>query len=159
MPFATAVSRLFLPAVYVAALGASVAAGGAADKNKPTLTLRATPVSGFAPLRVVLTAALVGGPNDYEEFYCPTIEWDWGDGTKSESKVDCDPYEAGKSEIVRNYRVNHTFNLGGEHSVRLRLKQKNKTVVSASVMVRVQPGIRDGIGESATSRTSVPSIR
>ena len=109
----------------------------ASDKKKPSVTLRANPVSGMAPLKVVLTASVVGGPNDYEDFYCPTIEWEWGDETKSESKVDCDPYEAGKSEIVRSYTVEHRFNLGGEHRVQFRLKKNKKTVGSASVVVRV----------------------
>ena len=117
----------------------------AADK-KPNITLRAAPVSGFAPLRVVVTASLIGGPNDYQDYYCPTIEWDWDDGTKSESKVDCEPYEAGKSEIVRSYTMDHRFNIGGEHRVQFRIKQKNKTVGSASVVIRVQPGVRDGDG-------------
>ena len=116
----------------------------ASDKKKPSVNLRANPTSGFAPLKVVLSASIVGGPNDYEEFYCPTIEWDWDDGTKSESKIDCEPYEAGKSEIVRSYTVDHRFNIGGDHRVQFRLKQKNKTVGSASILVRVQPGIRDG---------------
>ena len=58
---------------------------------------------GIAPARVVFTAELVGGADDFEEYYCPTIEWEWGDGTTSESNVDCAPYEAGKSAIRRRY--------------------------------------------------------
>lgn len=120
-------------------------ATNASDKKKPSLTLRANPVSGLAPLKVVLTAAIVGGPNDYEEFYCPTIEWEWGDETKSESKVDCEPYEPGKSEIVRSYTVEHRFNIGGDHRVQFRLKKNKKTVASASVVVRVT-GFYDRLG-------------
>ena len=136
-------TRRLIGAVCVFALCAT---GGvlASDKKKPSVNLRANPTSGFAPLKVVLTASIVGGPNDYEAFYCPTIEWDWDDGTKSESKIDCEPYEAGKSEIVRSYTVDHRFNIGGDHRVQFRLKQKNKTVGAASIVVRVQPGIRDG---------------
>ena len=50
----------------------------------------------MAPARVVLTAELTGGANDFEEFYCGAVEWEWGDGTKSESSSDCAPYEAGQ---------------------------------------------------------------
>lgn len=114
----------------------------AADK-KPSVSLRANPLSGFAPLKVVLTATIQGGPNDYQEFYCPTVEWDWDDGTKSESKIDCEPYEPGKSEIVRSYTVDHRFNLSGDHRVQFRLKQKNKTVGAASIVIRIQPGVSD----------------
>ena len=67
----------------------------------------------MSPLRVVASSAeLIGGANDSEEFYCPTIEWDWGDGTQSESSVDCEPYEAGKSEIKRRFTVSHVFRAG-----------------------------------------------
>src|SRR6185436_3590792 len=71
------------------------------ESRRPKITLRATPTISMAPSRVVLTAELVGGANDYEDFYCPTVQWDWGDGTQSESTIDCEPYEAGKSEIKR----------------------------------------------------------
>ncbi len=75
-----------------------------ADQNKkPSISLRANPPVGFSPLRVVVTAEIKGGANDYEDFYCASVEWEWGDDTKSESKADCDPYEAGKSEIKRRF--------------------------------------------------------
>ena len=57
----------------------------------------------------MLTAEIKGGANDYEDFYCASVEWEWGDDTKSESKADCDPYEAGKSEIKRRFVMEHTF--------------------------------------------------
>src|SRR3954451_253449 len=76
-----------------------------ANDPKPKISLKATPVIAMAPARVVLTAELTGGANDYEDFYCTAIEWEWGDGTKSESSTDCAPYEAGKSEIKRRFTV------------------------------------------------------
>ena len=76
-----------------------------------------------APARVVLTAELVGGANDFEEYYCPTISWDWGDDTTSESTVDCEPYEAGKSEIKRRFTVQHIFRQEGSQKVFFRLKR------------------------------------
>ena len=81
----------------------------APQNKKPSITIRTNPRSGFSPLRVVLTAELTGGADDFEDFYCASVEWDWGDGTKSESKSDCDPYEAGKSEIKRRYAQEHMF--------------------------------------------------
>src|SRR6266496_1255220 len=91
------------------ALPASIVAAGAAQKSgkdakeaeakRPQMRLKAQPVISITPARVVLTAELVGGPDDFEEYYCPTVEWDWGDGTHSESTADCAPYEPGKSEI------------------------------------------------------------
>jgi hypothetical protein len=113
-------------------------------KPKPTISVRSNPVMGFSPARVVLTAEVRGGPDDYEEFYCATVEWDWGDDTRSESREDCEPYVAGKSEIRRRFTVDHVFNNAGEFRVEFRLKQKNKIVGRGNVDVKVRPGIRDG---------------
>lgn len=140
--------RSVLALVCAAALTSAVAANS--DKNKPSISLKANPSMGFAPTRVVLTVELKGGANDYQEFYCPSIEWDWGDGTKSVNTSDCDPFEAGKSEIERRHVITHVFELPGDFTVEFRLKQKDKTVANARTNVRIRPGVRDigdgGIG-------------
>jgi hypothetical protein len=116
------------------------------DPKRPKITLKAQPLIAMAPARVVLTAELVGGDNDFEEFYCPAIEWEWGDGTKSESASDCAPYEAGKSEIKRRFTVEHVFRLGRPNGYRVtvHLKRRDKSVGAATVNVQVRPGLRDG---------------
>lgn len=111
--------------------------------KKPSLSLRANPNIGFAPLRVVFTAELRGGPNDYEEYYCPAIEWEWGDDTESQDSPDCDPYVAGKSEIRRRYTAEHKYLYGGEYTVQFRLKRGDKVLSSASTILRIRPGLRD----------------
>jgi hypothetical protein len=117
----------------------------ASDKdNKPSISLRSAPVTGFAPFRVVLTVDVKGGPDDYEQYYCATAEWDMGDGNKAEQAIDCDPYEAGKSQIKRHYVREQIFDTPGEFRVVFKLKQKNKVVGSGSTTVRVRPGVRDG---------------
>ena len=133
-------------AVSAAACAVFLAVGvSAADnKAKPSLSLKASPLSGFAPTRVVLTAEVKGGNNDYADFYCPTVEWVWGDDTKAESKIDCDPYEPGKSEIKRRYVFDRVFQSPGNFRVEFRLKQKDKVVGSTSTTVNIRPGIRDG---------------
>jgi hypothetical protein len=110
------------------------------ENPRPRLVLRAQPVVAVAPARVVLTAELLGGANDFEEYYCPTISWEWGDGTVSETTVDCEPYEAGKSEIKRRFTVQHIFREEGSQKVFLRLKRRNKDVATAWVTVSVRPG-------------------
>ena len=112
------------------------------ESRRPKLTLKAQPVIAMSPARVVLTAELVGGANDYEDYYCPTIEWDWGDGTQSESGTDCDPYEAGKSEIKRRFTKEHVFRAGA-YRVGFRLKRRDKAVAFATVSIQVRPGLRD----------------
>ena len=47
------------------------------DENpRPKFSLKAQPNVGIAPARVVLTAELSGGANDFQEYYCPTVLWD-----------------------------------------------------------------------------------
>jgi len=113
------------------------------DAGRPQLRLKAQPVISMAPSRVVLTAELVGGPNDFEEYYCPTVEWDWGDGTLSDKTEDCAPYEAGKTEIKRRFTVEHVFRAGAYH-VTFRLKRRDKPIATAAVSIQVRPGLRDG---------------
>src|SRR5262245_28705415 len=113
------------------------------DSRRPKITLKAQPTISMAPSRVVLTAELVGGANDYEDFYCPTVEWDWGDGTQSESTLDCEPYEAGKSEIKRRFTVQHVFRTGA-YKVMFRLKKRDRAIAAATVSIQVRPGLREG---------------
>jgi hypothetical protein len=113
------------------------------QQKKPSITIRANPAAGFSPLRVVFTAELKGGSDDFKEFYCPTIEWDWGDDTRAESTADCEPYEEGKSEIRRRSTVTRVFETAGNFKVAFRLKQKDKVVGSSSTTVQVRPGLRD----------------
>ena len=134
------------------------------QNKKPSISLKASPPVGFSPLRVVVTAEVKGGANDFEDFYCASVEWDWGDGTKSETKADCDPYEPGKSEIKRRYVQEHTFQSSGydltpsaplrgtgvdpstsqspsiQLRVRFLLKQKGRTVGSGQTMVELRQG-------------------
>jgi hypothetical protein len=111
--------------------------------KKPNLTLRASPPISFSPANIHLVAELKGGPDDYEDFYCPAVEWDWGDGTRSENSSDCDPYEAGVSQISRRFSKTHVYNLQGRYRVQIRLKRNTKVLTSASTNVQVRAGIRD----------------
>ena len=122
--------------------GAPVTAQQRADDNKkPSVTLRATPALGFAPLKVRMVADIRGGSDDYADFYCAAVEWDWADGTTSESSEDCTPYEPGKSSIQRRFSAEHTFRDGGQYDVAFRLKQKKKVVGLGKVVVRVRTGV------------------
>jgi hypothetical protein len=145
-----AVLRRAFPAILCAVVvgfgsyQSSMTAAGSDKKAKPSVSVRASPTIGFSPARMVLTAELKGGADDYEDFYCASVEWDWGDDTRSESRADCEPYEAGKSEIKRRFVIDHTYNFSGDYRVEFRLKQKNKVVGRGSADVKIRPGIRDG---------------
>jgi hypothetical protein len=112
-------------------------------ERRPKVVLRGAPQISFSPARVTFTAELRGGADDYEEFYCPTIEWDWGDGTQSESTQDCEPYEAGRSQIRRFYTTAHVYEFAGRYNVLFRLKRSKKVIVGSNTVVQVRPGIRD----------------
>ena len=116
------------------------------EADEPSLSLRATPTSGFTPLRVRVVATLQDGSDDYRDYYCASVEWDWDDGTVSESSIDCDPYEAGSSEIQRRFTAEHVFRQPGQHRVTFRLKQKDDVVAFSGVNVQVRLGVGDRFG-------------
>lgn len=132
-----------LAALALAALLAAPVAGAQdtpAKPERPKLTLRSNPSMAFSPALITLTAELKGGDDDYADFYCASLEWDWDDGTKSEATDDCEPYEAGKSEIKRRYATQHRYNIPGVYNVRFRLKQRDKVIASVSRRITIRPG-------------------
>ena len=133
-----------LPIVLTLMLSASTRAA-----DKPKLTLKANPVMAMSPARVVVNADLAGGAND-QQLYCLAVEWEWGDGTRSEDAADCDPFNAAKSEIKRHFIGEHVFRMeepGGagqqpeyrDVHVQLRLKKNGKVVVSGGTTVKIKP--------------------
>ena len=131
---------LALPLIAAVALST----GAFADK-KPKVTVKANPAMGMSPVRVVVTADINGGDN--EELYCPAVEWEWGDDTRSTDSADCDPYVAGTSETKRRFTADHTYRQSGDYQVQFRLKKKDKIVGAGNTLVRVRPGLGDGGGE------------
>lgn len=133
-----------------AVLGLAVLAAGVADaqrndSKKPSLSLKASPSAGFVPLRTRMTVDVRGGADDAEDFYCPDVEWEWGDGSKSQRSQDCEPYQAGRSRIERRYTMEHKFDDSGSFNVRFRLKQGSRVVANASVTVLAREGLRDSV--------------
>ena len=114
------------------------------DVKKPKLSVKANPAMAISPARVVVSADISGGPDDYEDYYCAGVEWDWGDDTRSNNSADCDPYEAGKSQIKRRFTADHVYRTSGEYRVMFILKKGGKTVGAGNTAVRVRPGLGDG---------------
>jgi hypothetical protein len=135
----------------------AVASAGGKDKEKqkkPALTLRATPRFGFSPLGVFFTAELSGG-DDVEQYYCPEIEWEWGDGDKSSKESDCAPFEAGKTKIQRRFTERHEYQWSGSYPVVVRLKRSDHTIAKADINLTVRPGAseplrRQGYGDGGS---------
>jgi hypothetical protein len=114
--------------------GLAVADEGGRPK-KPRLDLRASPRVAFSPREILVVAELKGG-QDIEEFYCPGLEWDWGDGSRSAHEADCSPFDAGPP-LDRFFSARHEFRTPGAYGVRLTLRRAGRTVAVASVPVLV----------------------
>ena len=126
----------------------ALAAATADDKPKrPKISVKANPAMAISPARVVASADINGGPDDFEEFYCAGVEWDWGDDTRSNNSADCDPYEAGKSQIKRRFTADHTYRTAGDYRIQFRLKKKDKPIAAATTSVKIKPGLGDPGGD------------
>lgn len=112
--------------------------------ERPSLLLRLAPQTAIAPARITGSAELRGGSNNFEDYYCATVEWDWDDGTVSQSTADCDPFEPGKTEIQRRYTAVHAYQSSGAFRVSFRLKKKEKTMATATAVVQITGGDRFG---------------
>lgn len=122
-------------------------AGGDAKLKKPALTLRSSPRFAFSPARVLFVAELSGG-DDVEEFYCPELEWEWDDGSKSVQEADCDPFVAGQTKIERRFTSEHEFRRAATYNVKVSLKRLGKSFINQSVRLTVRPGVGDPSLES-----------
>lgn len=139
------VAILALSALLI--IPAALQARAQGGNKKPSLSLKATPAVSFAPARIVVVAELKGGAEDNEEFYCPTLLWEWGDLTESTAEADCEPYAAGKSEIKRRYTVEHRYRNPGSFRIRLMLKKGTKVIASSNALVQVRPGVGNPGGQ------------
>jgi hypothetical protein len=100
--------RLGFPLVPLVILAlATPGQGGEPKSRKPRLDLRATPRVAMSPVNVFLLAELVGEPQG-EEFYCPGLEWEWGDGGRSAYESDCPPFAPGASSSAASPRRTRT---------------------------------------------------
>jgi hypothetical protein len=137
-----------LSVLFVVACAALPAAAGADAKlKKPSLTLRSSPRFAFSPARVLFVAELSGG-DDVEEYYCPELEWEWDDGSKSVQESDCEPFVTGQTKIERRFSSEHEFRRAATYSVKVSLKRLGKTLVNQTVRLTVRPGAGDPTFES-----------
>jgi hypothetical protein len=138
-------SALLILSVFAAT--ALPAAGGDTKLKKPSLTLRSSPRFAFSPARVLFVAELSGG-DDVEEYYCPELEWEWDDGSKSVQESDCDPFVAGQTKIERRFTSEHEFRRAANYNIKVSLKRLGKTFANQSVRLTVRAGVGDPTFES-----------
>jgi hypothetical protein len=131
-------------ALAILLVSSSIAPGGAADApkpKKPKLEVRATPRMAFSPVNVFFTAELTGG-DDVEEYYCPEVEWEWDDGSKSVQESDCPPY-APDTRIERRFTAEHQYGVAGSYNPKVTFRRTGRTFVTGSVRVTVRAGLGD----------------
>jgi hypothetical protein len=109
---------------------------GEPKSRKPRLDLRATPRVALSPVNVLLVAELVGG-DELEDFYCPGLEWEWGDGAKSAYESDCPPFEPG-AEFTRRFSASHAYNRPGDYQVTVRLRRADRSLAAATASITVR---------------------
>jgi len=128
-----------LATVLIAILAPIGFAEGGLKASKPQLDLRASPRYSFSPVEVRVVAEIVGG-DDLEDYHCPQVEWNWGDGARSVHEEDCSPYEPG-AEIQRRFTASHVFRSGGAYSITVRLRRASRSIAQASATVDVRAGL------------------
>jgi hypothetical protein len=119
----------------VAAVAYSAPARAGDPEQKPRLDLRASPRVSFSPVEVFAVGELKGG-QDTEEFYCPGLVWDWGDGTRSAQESDCSPYQDG-AQLERFFSARHAFTVPGTYAVTLLLVRAGRMITRATMTVMV----------------------
>jgi hypothetical protein len=129
--------RLGLPLVSLVLLGLAASGwAGEPKAKKPRLDLRASPRVAMSPVNVLLVAELVGVPQG-EEFYCPGLEWEWGDGGKSSYESDCPPFAPGV-ELERRFSATHAYLRPGDYQVTVRLRRADRSITSATASITVR---------------------
>jgi hypothetical protein len=131
---------VLVPTVALAWVVRAQAPRDETKQERPSLSLRLSPRVGLAPLEVSATAELEGGSDNFEEYYCATIEWDWDDGTRSASSGDCEPYDPNVSEIRRRFTARHRYERGGRYRVAFNLKQNDEVVGRAVTSAQFSGG-------------------
>jgi hypothetical protein len=116
--------------------------GSSGDKpKKPRLDLRASPRVAFSPVNVLMIAELQGG-DAMEDFHCPEVEWDWGDGAKSSQESDCPPLEA-NGRFERRFTAQHAYRQAGNYNVKVTMRRSSRPIAVATATVTVRPGFGD----------------
>lgn len=126
-------------AALLLALAPPAAPGDSPKGRKPRLDIRPSPRVAFSPVSIYVTAELTGG-DDLEDFYCPALEWDWGDGGRSEYQADCEPFES-KESFERRFFARHDYRRGGQYSVRLTLRRSQRAIAAATANITVHSSL------------------
>lgn len=93
----------------------------------------------FGPVSVLVVAQLQGG-DEHEDFYCPDVEWDFGDGSKSSRQGDCEPFAEGMA-LERQFLTRHAYGRPGDYDVKVTLRRASRTLAVATTRITIHAGL------------------
>jgi PKD domain-containing protein len=111
---------------------------GGNGPRKPRVDIRATPRMAFSPAEVLVVVKLTGG-DEHEDFYCPDVEWEFGDGSRSGQQADCEPFAEGMA-LERHFTARHAYRQPGDYEVRVTLRRASRTLAVSTTRVTVHGG-------------------
>jgi hypothetical protein len=126
------------------------------EPSRRILTLPAAPES------VTVTYRLLIDDKGDEDYYCPRVEWEWEDGTRSSEESDCPPFgDAGSRHHRRTWRRDREYWDPGVYGVCVRLFKADRMVrfVDTKVEVRGQDApqsLREGRHTRSPVKTCGP---
>ena len=121
---------LFTLLLFIAGCSSRTApqASPEASSGEVQLTINAAPRQGFTPLRVTFRGELAGVDQNDQEYYCLQEIWDFGDGSKSSEKQNCEPYSP-DSKVKREFFSEHVYEKEGRYTIRLMLGEEDNEKV------------------------------
>ena len=93
----------------------------------------------FGPVSILVVAQLQGG-DEHEDFYCPDVEWDFGDGSRSSHQADCEPFVEGMT-LERQFLTRHAYSRPGDYDVKVTLRRASRTLAVATTRITIHAGL------------------
>ena len=111
-------------------------------KEKVTVSLRAAPRVASAPARIIFNVELKGG-EDTEALHCLTLEWSWGDGTRSGSEGECEPFVPGETKVQRLFTAEHEYREQRRPRAQVSVYKGERVIGRADVDLTIGPRPRN----------------
>jgi hypothetical protein len=119
-----------------------------ANAGEVFTTLTIDVAEGVAPLEVNFNGALVGGPDDNQEYYCVEHIFNFGDGISQSAIPGCIEWQPG-TKIERRYTANYVYEEPGEYEVTFSLGGMQSEPVNIVVL-----GTEEEAATTSTQNTS-----
>jgi len=85
-----------------------------------------------------------------ERYYCPEVEWEWEDGSRSISESDCPPFDEADEDRRFVRRKTHGFQRAGHWTITVRLSKAGELIHAEEADVLVTG--YDGMDERARAQ-------